>query len=181
MNGQVNESDPDVKGWKEEVEASLDNLQPEEKLCLDEARFRNILKKAKSWSAPGPDDIVNFWWKVFPEVEHALCLVTEEMLNAAIPFPDWLVTGRTDLIPKKGEAKDPGNYRPIACLNTQYKFAMAVLVDSLAAHVEANGLLPEEQHALRKGARGCVDCLAVDKVVITDARFMGLGRGLDRF
>ena len=52
--------------------------------------------------------------------------------------------------------------------------AMAVLADSLAAHIEANGLLPEEQPALRKGARGCVDCLAVDKVVITDARFKGL-------
>ena len=38
VNGQVNESDPDVKGWKEEVEVSLGNLQPEEKLCLDEAR-----------------------------------------------------------------------------------------------------------------------------------------------
>ena len=84
VNGQVNESDPDVKGWKEEVEASLGDLQPEEKLCLDEARFRKILKKAKSWSAPGPDGTVNFWWKVFPEVEHALRLVTEEMLHAAI-------------------------------------------------------------------------------------------------
>ena len=61
VNGQVNESDPDVKGWKEEVEASLGDLQPEEKLCLDEAQFRKILKKAKSWSAPGPDGIVNFW------------------------------------------------------------------------------------------------------------------------
>ena len=71
-------------------------------------------------------------------------LVTEEMLNAAIPFPDWLVTGRTILIPKKGEAKDPCNYRPIACLNMQYKFATAVLADSLAAHVEANDLLLQE-------------------------------------
>ena len=76
---EVNESDPDVEGWKKEVEGSLGDLQPEEKLCLDEARFRKILKKAKSWSAPGPDGIVNFWWKVFPEVEHALCLVTEEI------------------------------------------------------------------------------------------------------
>ena len=119
---------------------------------MDEARFRKILKEAKSWSAPGPDGIVNFWWKAFPEAGHALCLVTEEMLNAAIPFPDWLVMGRIILIPKKGETKDPGKYRPIACLNTQYKFAMAVLADSLAAHVEANDLLPQEQRALRKGA-----------------------------
>ena len=60
---------------------------------------------------------------------HALRLVTEEMLNAAIPFPDWLVTGRTILIPKKEKAKDPVNYRPIMCLNTQYKFATVVLAD----------------------------------------------------
>ena len=95
------------------------------------------------------------------------------MLNAAIPFPDCLVTGRTILIPKKGEAKDSGNYRPIACLNTQYKFATAVLADSLAAHVKTNDLLLQEQHALRKGARGCIDCMAVDKMVIIDARFKG--------
>ena len=42
-----------------------------------------------------------------------------------------LVTGRTVLIPKKGEAKDLVNYRPIACLNTQYKFATAVLQPTL--------------------------------------------------
>ena len=68
------------------------------------------------------------------------------MLNAAIPFPDWLVTGSTVLIPKKGEAKNPGNYRPIACLNTQYTYTYqctAVMADSLQAHIEANGLLPE--------------------------------------
>ena len=58
---EVNESDPDVKGWKKEVEASLGDLQLEEKLCLDDAQFRKILKKAKSWSAPRPDGIVKFW------------------------------------------------------------------------------------------------------------------------
>ena len=82
--------------------------------------------------------------------------------------------GRSILLPKKGEAKDPGNYRAIACLNTQYKFATVVLADSLAAQIEANDLLPQEQRVLRKGARGCVDCLAVDKMVITDDRFKGL-------
>ena len=40
MNGQVNERDPDIQSWN------------------NEARFRKILKKAKSWSATGPDGIV---------------------------------------------------------------------------------------------------------------------------
>ena len=140
MNGKVNERDPDIQSWKNELEASIGDLEPEDRLCLDEAQFRKILKKAKSWSAPGPDDIVNFWWKVFPEVGHALHLVTEEILNTAIPFPDWLVTGRTILIPKKGKAKDPVNYRPIMCLNTQYKFATVVLADRVP-HVWVTSVL----------------------------------------
>ena len=49
---------------------------------------------------------------------------------------------------------------------------MAVLADSIAAHVEANDLLLQEQRALREGARGFVDCLAVDKMII-DAPFNG--------
>ena len=44
-------------------------------------------------------------------------------------------------------------------MNTQYKFITVVLADSYAAYIEANDLLLQE-HALRKGARGCVDCLA---------------------
>ena len=36
MNSRVNEKDPDM-GWQEEVESSLGDLEPEEKLCLDEA------------------------------------------------------------------------------------------------------------------------------------------------
>ena len=62
----------------------------------------------------------------------------------------------------------------IACLNTQYKFTTVVLADSLAAYIEANSLLSAEQRALRKGVRGCVDCLAVEKVTTTDAHFKGL-------
>ena len=37
------------------MEASLGNLEPEDRLCHDEAQFTKILKKAKSLSAPGPD------------------------------------------------------------------------------------------------------------------------------
>ena len=81
--------------------------RPHLSICLD-AQFIKILNKAKSWSAHGPDGIVNFWWKVFPDVKCALHLVTEEMLNAAVHFPDWLVTGRTILIPQEGRGRVPG-------------------------------------------------------------------------
>ena len=60
------------------VEASLCELEAEEKLCLDEVQFRKILKKAMH---------VNFWWIVFAEADPVLRLVTEEMLNSVMPFP----------------------------------------------------------------------------------------------
>ena len=52
------------------------------------------------------------------------------------------------------------------------KHPVQVRHGSLAAQVEANGLLPEEQRALRKGARGCMDCLAVDRRVMA---YLGAG------
>ena len=104
-----------------------------------------------------------------PEAERTWRLVTEEMLNATTPFPDLLVTGRTILIPRR-ERQRTRVITGLLCLNTQYKFATVVLADSLAAFIEVNDLLPQEQRALRKEARACVDCLAVDKMMITDAR-----------
>ena len=34
MNGQVNERDPDIQSWKNEVEASLCDLEPEDRLWM---------------------------------------------------------------------------------------------------------------------------------------------------
>ena len=39
MDGKVNERDPDIQSWKNEVEALLGDLEPEDRLCLDEAQF----------------------------------------------------------------------------------------------------------------------------------------------
>ena len=80
-----------------------------------EAWFWKFLRKAKSWSAPGPDGMVNFWWKVFPEAGHALHLVPEELWNGAIPFLNWLVTGKTYLIPKTRKGKGPQVATGLSC------------------------------------------------------------------
>ena len=66
----------------------------------------------------------------------------EVVLNLVIPIPDRLVMNRPIVISTNGEAKYSSNYRPIACLNIQYNFAMAVLADSLAVHVEVNNAFP---------------------------------------
>ena len=85
-------------------------------------------------------------------------------------IPEWLVHGRTVLIPKEGCEGKPEQFRPITCLNTLYKLLTAVLTEVLLAHVNAAGVLPRYQRALLRGHRGCQDALLVDQMVTEDAR-----------
>ena len=53
----------------------------------------------------------------------------------AVNIPTWFVKGRTVLIPKEGCKGRPEQYRPITCLNTEYKLFTAVTMEVLYKHV----------------------------------------------
>jgi len=72
-----------------------------------------------------------------------------------------LVRDRTVLIPKEGSNGKPDQFRPFMCLNSTYKVFTSALTNILGKYVEEKGVLPEEQKALRKGRRGCLDALAM--------------------
>ena len=88
-------------------------------------------------------------------------------------IPEWLVKGRTVLIPKDGCKGKPDQYRPITVLNTAYKLFTGDLTKVLEKHVMDNEILPIEQKALRKGRRGCFDTLMVDAMITDCAREKG--------
>ena len=69
------------------------------------------------------------------------------------------------MLPKEGCTGKPDQYRPITCLNTIYKLLTTTLAEVLMTHVKAKNLLPEEQKALRRGRRGCLDALTVDAAI----------------
>ena len=60
----------------------------------------------------------------------------------------------------------PGKCRPIACLNSSNKLLTAVVTNKLLEHVVENGVLPVEQRAIRRGHRGCLDALLIDRSVV---------------
>ena len=122
---------------------------------------------------PGPDGIHGFWWKVLPGARSLLKDLIGKVINETMPVPQWLVTGRTVLIPKCKPAGRPDQYRPIACLNTSYKIFTATVERILRRHVVNNNILLQEQCALKKGRRGCFDALMVDAMVCEDATFRG--------
>eukprot|EP00794_Sanderia_malayensis_P016571 gene16571-biopygen13999 len=79
------------------------------------------------------------------------------MVDGKTGIPDWLMEGRTTLIHKGGETRDPANYRPIACLNTAYLSELHVV-------------LPFEQQSMRTGSWGTIKCLLLDQTIETYTR-----------
>ena len=76
--------------------------------------------------------------------------------------------GRTVLIPKVVGATEPGQFRPMTCLNGCYKAMTRAL--TVILHRAVGTLLPEEQRAGVQGRRGCLDALVVDMTLAKEAK-----------
>ncbi len=75
-----------------------------------ERAWNRALAKMKGWKAPGPDGIAGFWWKAFPMAKEALKDLVWAILDQESEVPEWMVKGRTVLLPKSPEW-GPGLYR----------------------------------------------------------------------
>ncbi|VDO21708.1 unnamed protein product [Heligmosomoides polygyrus] len=136
--------------------------------CLSEADWKNLFSRVKPWKVPGPDGIQGFWWKHLPEAKNRLMMWCLRALHRPRDLPRWLCRGRVALIPKgKLETPGPGDFRPIACLNTCYKVLTAMLAHLVTESV--GDRFPREQIALRKGVWGCTHAHILDQTVCKDA------------
>ena len=70
--------------------------------------------------------------------------------------------------------KSKGNaasiYRPITCFPLMWKLLTGVIADQIYVHLDHGTLLPEEQKGCRKGSRGIVDLLYIDRAVIKEVK-----------
>ncbi len=74
--------------------------------------------KQSPWKAPGPDGIAAYWLKGFGGLVERMMSQVEAMIEGRDGFPHWFVRGRTVLIPKRNEASEPTDFRPITYLNS---------------------------------------------------------------
>ena len=97
-----------------------------------EAEVEAQLKRLPWQSAPGPDRVEYKLWKSTPaSVPLLTSLFNTCLLNSR--FPDSWKRSNTILIPKRGDASLPGNWRPISLQPTVYKIFAAVMAKRLAA------------------------------------------------
>lgn len=138
---------------------------------LEEEAWRRLFSKVKPWKATGPDGIQGFWWKHLPAAREGLkswCLRALRLPRRSVPT--WFCQGRVVLIPKRSGdpgALGPGDFRPIACLNTCYK----ILTACMTVHVSrtVGDRFPGSQVALRKGIWGCTHAHVLDQTIVKDA------------
>ncbi|KHJ96756.1 reverse transcriptase, partial [Oesophagostomum dentatum] len=148
----------------------LGNVQaPVRTQTLSEEQWKALFSKTKPWKAAGPDGIPAFFWKHLPAARAGL----QQWCNHAWARPrrsisKWLCRGKIALLPKECQGeRGPGDFRPIACLNTCYKILTATI--ALQISLVTEHLIPVEQVAMRKGIWGCTHAHILDQTVIRDS------------
>ena len=155
--------------WYKEVEKNYSNVKEQSWDGITENEINNQLMKSMNWKAPGVDCLSNFWLKNMPS---SFPLLAESMNSfVANPelLPDWVVRGRTTLLPKSNKTSDATQYRPITCLGTYWKCLSGILSDKITDHLNQSSILAPEQQGAIKHSYGTKTQLIINKTVVEDA------------
>lgn len=163
---------PILRAWREQL-----NLSPLPTPVWNTDRILATIKKIASWKSPGPDGIPAAYWKI-PAVQTKLVSMINNNIETGAKLPNWLCEGRTVLIYKDGDQKDPANYRPITCLNTCYKIMSGSIANWLDERTLGTIARPKEQRALVKRDWSCTTASMMDVAMSLDSKIQR-GRSLE--
>ena len=127
---------------------------------LTQEEFKEAIRRTPSWKAPGPDMVSGYMLKKLKITEKLYPIIKDiiagrkniEYINA--------FKGKTALIYKKGDRKDPKNYRPITCLSVITKMITSIVSQRLQRIYMRTGssILSEKQKGVRKFIEGTKEC-----------------------
>ena len=123
--------------WLEGMTTAINSQVPappdENDVELDSLKAVGVLKRKKNWSAPGPDKLINYWWKQAIALHDGVTRAFKTIMLNNYDFPLWFTGGRTTLIPKPGSFTSD-NQRSVTCLNTIYKWFTSCLLEPMNHH-----------------------------------------------
>jgi len=122
-----------------------------EDVIITEKKVREKIRKLKTESATGPDEIGP---RLLQELETELIppLVTifrKSITTGEVP-EEWRSANVTPIF-KKGSKAEPGNYRPVSLTSVCCKILESVMRDEIMDHLSANNLLNQSQHGFMPG------------------------------
>ena len=83
--------------WLQEVKRAIHHCVPaldEGEWGLTEDEAVKIVGKKRNWSAPGPDKLVNYWWKKAEVLHNGATASFRAISLAQTDFPIWFVGGK---------------------------------------------------------------------------------------
>ena len=131
-----------------------------------EDEFDEVLRCTAPWKACGVDSIYSFPIKKCPVIKKAVFALVKKMVEWNVvdrwnEENNWLLEGRTVLIYKGGDRKDPANYRPITCLPTITKMVTLAIHKRIQKYLFGNGersILELDQRGVRT-SQGCKEAV----------------------
>ncbi|KAI5751074.1 hypothetical protein M8J77_003920 [Diaphorina citri] len=114
------------------------------------------IAKLKNEKSPGPDGILNEHLKTLGEGWRRKLLNFLNTLFDGGEIPEHLVKSYFFMLHKKGDSKNPDNYRSIALMNNLLKLFTQMLTKRLMSWCEDFDVLIESQNGFRS-SRGCMD------------------------
>jgi hypothetical protein len=130
-----------------------EDLSPVE---VDEREIVEAILKLKNRKSPGEDGIINEMIKYGGPTLWKEITVLIKQIFKSFKIPEEWKTNIVMPIFKKGERRNPENYRRINLLNTHLKLATAVIAEKLVKIVHPE----DEQQGFRRG-RSCTDAIFV--------------------
>ena len=137
---------------------------------MDYNTFKKVLYRMKNNGAPGNDLISSYWIKKLTSTHKPLVCQFNMVYEQNGTLPEWLVTGRTVLLPKSNEIIQGKNYCPIACQNIKYKLFTRMINSFITDHCTTKNIITPEQAEGEQGSCGCTDQLLINKKILDEAK-----------
>jgi hypothetical protein len=126
----------------------------------------NVLKSSNHKSSPGPDGIPYGVLSNMKSTHGVLATLFTCVLKHGAPPPSWSES-IIKLIHKKGDLKDPSNFRPIALSNTIGKTFHLIMSRRTTDYLISNKFVdPKVQKAFLPGISGCTEHVTVMSEII---------------
>ena len=126
-------------------------ISNERKLVITLDQVRKKLLTMNENKSPGPDGFHPYMLKHLAEqLSYPIYLLFNQSLDQAKVPSDWRNANITAIF-KKGDKKQPGNYRPVSLTSIVCKIMEQFMREAVMGHMTSNNLICKEQHGFLKG------------------------------
>ena len=175
FEAQANPSYATLPCWVPEAMPLPDTLSPFDLSPIRPREIRRILKKLSKPSAPGPDNISYTHLKRLPSTHHFLATLFSMILLKSHQAPKIWCTGDIRLIYKKGNPKEPENFRPIALTSAVGKLFHRIIASRLEKYALQNKVIDTRlQKGFLSGISGVQEHILTVNAIIDNAKEKGL-------